>query len=45
MGSELYAFFSVKGEGCTPSDLDDLEEDAGATALGHDTARPWPSRG
>ncbi len=34
MGSELYAFFSVKSEALHSDDLDDLAEDAGATSLG-----------
>jgi multiple sugar transport system ATP-binding protein len=33
MGSELYAFFSVRGEAVQVADLEELEEDAGAAAL------------
>ncbi|MEN3308489.1 MAG: multiple sugar transport system ATP-binding protein [Micromonosporaceae bacterium] len=35
MGSELYAFFSVKAGQVHARDLEELEEDAGAAALGH----------
>jgi multiple sugar transport system ATP-binding protein len=37
MGSELYAFFSMQAEAAHARDLEELEEDAGAAALGHDT--------
>jgi multiple sugar transport system ATP-binding protein len=37
MGSELYAFFFVRGETVHSRDLEELEEDAGAAALGHAT--------
>ena len=37
MGSELFAFFSVRGEVVHARDLEELEKDAGAAALGHDT--------
>jgi multiple sugar transport system ATP-binding protein len=37
MGSELYAFFSMKAGAVHARDLEELEEDAGAAALGHDT--------
>jgi multiple sugar transport system ATP-binding protein len=33
MGSELYAFFSVRSDAVHSDDLDDLAEDAGAAAL------------
>jgi multiple sugar transport system ATP-binding protein len=33
MGSELYAFFSVRGEAVHVADLEELEEDTGAAAL------------
>jgi multiple sugar transport system ATP-binding protein len=36
MGSELYAFFSVHADAVHARDLDELDEDAGAAALGHD---------
>jgi multiple sugar transport system ATP-binding protein len=36
MGSELYAFFSMKGETVRARDLEELDEDAGAAALGQD---------
>ena len=39
MGSELYAFFSLKADEVHSRDLDELEEDAGATALGHDSGK------
>jgi multiple sugar transport system ATP-binding protein len=34
MGSELYAFFSVQADAVHSRDLEELEEDAGAAALG-----------
>jgi multiple sugar transport system ATP-binding protein len=37
MGSELYAFFSVESGPVHARDLEELEEDAGAAALGHDS--------
>jgi multiple sugar transport system ATP-binding protein len=37
MGSELYAFFSMEAGAAHARDLEELEEDAGAAALGHDT--------
>jgi multiple sugar transport system ATP-binding protein len=37
MGSELYAFFSVNADAVQARDLDELDEDAGAAALGHGT--------
>jgi multiple sugar transport system ATP-binding protein len=37
MGSELYAFFSMSGDAVHARDLDELEEDAGAGALGHES--------
>jgi multiple sugar transport system ATP-binding protein len=37
MGSELYAFFSMKAGAVHARDLEELEEDAGAAALGGDT--------
>jgi multiple sugar transport system ATP-binding protein len=37
MGSELFAFFSVKADAVHSRDLDELEEDAGAAALGSDS--------
>jgi multiple sugar transport system ATP-binding protein len=37
MGSELYAFFSMRAGAAHARDLEELEEDAGAAALGHDT--------
>jgi multiple sugar transport system ATP-binding protein len=37
MGSELYAFFSVQADAVHSRDLEELEEDAGAAALGGDT--------
>jgi multiple sugar transport system ATP-binding protein len=36
MGSELYAFFSMQGETVRARDLEELDEDAGASALGQD---------
>ncbi len=35
MGSELYAFFTVKGDAVRSQDLQELEQDAGTAALGH----------
>jgi multiple sugar transport system ATP-binding protein len=35
MGSELYAFFSMRGDAVRATDLDELDADAGAAALGH----------
>ena len=35
MGSELYAFFSIRGDAVQARDLEELEQDAGAAALGH----------
>jgi multiple sugar transport system ATP-binding protein len=37
MGSELYAFFSMKADAVRARDLEELDEDAGAAALGQDT--------
>jgi multiple sugar transport system ATP-binding protein len=37
MGSELYAFFSIRGDSVHARDLEELEEDAGAAALGHES--------
>jgi multiple sugar transport system ATP-binding protein len=37
LGSELYAFFSVRGDAVHSRDLEELEEDAGAAALGHES--------
>jgi multiple sugar transport system ATP-binding protein len=37
MGSELYASFSVHADAVHARDLEELEEDAGAAALGQDT--------
>ena len=37
MGSELYAFFPVKAQAVHAADLDDLDKDSGASALGHDS--------
>jgi multiple sugar transport system ATP-binding protein len=37
MGSELYAFFSLKADAVHSRDLDELEEDAGAAALASDS--------
>jgi multiple sugar transport system ATP-binding protein len=37
MGSELYAFFSITSDVVHARDLEELEEDAGAAALGHDS--------
>jgi multiple sugar transport system ATP-binding protein len=39
MGSELYAFFSMQGDAVQARDLEDLEEDAGAAALGNETGQ------
>jgi multiple sugar transport system ATP-binding protein len=36
MGAELYAFFKVQGDAVHARDLDELDEDAGAAALGGD---------
>jgi multiple sugar transport system ATP-binding protein len=36
MGSELYAFFSMRGDAVQARDLDELEQDTGTSALGHD---------
>jgi multiple sugar transport system ATP-binding protein len=38
MGSELYAFFPVNAEAVHTSDLDELDEDAGAAALSEEGA-------
>lgn len=37
MGSELYAFFSMRADAVRARDLEELEADAGGAALGHDT--------
>jgi multiple sugar transport system ATP-binding protein len=37
MGSELYAFFSMRGDAVRATDLDELDADTGASALGHDS--------
>jgi multiple sugar transport system ATP-binding protein len=37
MGSELYAFFSMRGDAVRAKDLDELDADTGASALGHDS--------
>jgi multiple sugar transport system ATP-binding protein len=37
MGSELYAFFSMRGDAVRARDLEELDADTGAAALGHDT--------
>jgi multiple sugar transport system ATP-binding protein len=37
MGSEVYAFFSLQADAVHSRDLEELEEDAGAAALGGDT--------
>jgi multiple sugar transport system ATP-binding protein len=37
MGSELYAFFSMRGDAVRAQDLDELDADTGASALGHDS--------
>jgi multiple sugar transport system ATP-binding protein len=37
MGSELYAFFSLQSGAVRARDLEELDEDAGAAALGQDT--------
>jgi multiple sugar transport system ATP-binding protein len=39
MGSELYAFFSMQGDAVQARDLEDLEEDAGAAALGNEAGQ------
>jgi multiple sugar transport system ATP-binding protein len=39
MGSELYAFFSIAGDAVRARDLEELDEDAGAAALGHDAGQ------
>ena len=36
MGSELYAFFSMRGDAVQARDLEELEQDAGGAALTHD---------
>jgi multiple sugar transport system ATP-binding protein len=36
MGAELYAFFKVQAAAVRAADLEELDEDAGAAALGHD---------
>jgi multiple sugar transport system ATP-binding protein len=40
MGSELYAFFTLHGDAVRAQDLDELDEDAGAAALGQDGGEP-----
>ncbi len=37
MGSELYAFFPVHAHAVRARDLEELQQDAGAAALGHDS--------
>ena len=37
MGSELYAFFQIHAHAVQARDLEELDEDAGAAALGHDS--------
>jgi multiple sugar transport system ATP-binding protein len=37
MGSEVYAFFSVRGEAVHAQELEEIEADTGAAALGHDS--------
>jgi multiple sugar transport system ATP-binding protein len=37
MGSELYAFFSMRADAVHARDLEELEADAGAGALGHES--------